>query len=426
MKNIFKKIITFLLAALTRIYLAKNRIEVIAITGSAGKTTAKLALAQLLTDSDIYTPTEAYNTEIGVPLAVFKLRTPERIGSLGSWLKILLKMFLTIFKKADYKRIVLELGADRPGDISHLTSFIKPHIAIVTTVLPVHMENFKDVEAVALEKSEILSSLTENDLAVLNNDDILVRKMAKKTKSQILFVGQGKGSDLSWGKEQISPDGTSVDFIWKEEKHSLNLQIIAPQLLPSLFSALAAALYLGKEPKKLLKKLEEFKPVPGRMNLVKGTNDSTIIDDSYNANPASTIAALDVLSRMPGRKIAVLGNMNELGDYERKGHEEVGEKAGEACDILITVGELAKAHIVPKAEAKMKKESIQSFDNPYAAGEYLKKTIKKGDIILVKGSQNKVFVEETVKIIMATPAKAGEELVRQSGFWQKKKEKCFK
>lgn len=426
MTRLFKKIIVSLFRRLTSFYLRKNRIEVIAITGSAGKTTTKIAISQFLKDEVTYVPEEAYNTEIGIPLSVFKQKTPNNVSNLLAWLKILLKMLEMLFRKPDYKRIVIEMGADQPGDIEYLTSFIKPHIAVVTTVAPVHTEKFKNVQEIALEKSKILNSLSENDIAVLNYDDELVRQMEKNVRGKVFWIGKDRKLDLCWNNEKLSADGLSIDLYWKGEKYQANLGIIAPQLLVSLLSAVAVCVYLGEDIETLIKRLEKFQSQAGRMNPVKGLEGSLIIDDSYNANPSSVIAALGVLASLKGRKIAVLGSMNELGSYEKEGHFLVGEKAGQVCDLLITVGVVAEKYIAAAADKYMDKEAIHSYQDPYSAGEFLKKELKKGDIILVKGSQNKVFVEEVVKIIMANPEKSHQLLVRQSAFWQKKKRACFK
>jgi UDP-N-acetylmuramoyl-tripeptide--D-alanyl-D-alanine ligase len=426
MKDIFKKIVIFLFRLFTSLYLKKNKVEVIAITGSAGKTTVKIAIAHLLQERKTYVPVEDYNTEIGLPLVVFKEKSPDSIFSLPAWLKILSHMLTkTLFSRAEYDRIVLEMGADRPGDISYLTSFVKPHISVVTTILPVHMENFKSIKAIADEKSRILIPLTEKDLAVLNYDDKKVRQMSKATGSQIIWVGQSKQAELRASQTKLSLDGLAFNLFWKGKEYPVNLQIIAPQLLISLLSALAVCLYLGEDLEILISRLESFKPQAGRMNLLPGLNDSTIIDDSYNANPQSTLAALEVLLELEGRKIAVLGSMNELGHYEKESHLKVGRKAAGCCDLVVTVGETAKKYIATEALKKLDKKFVQSFFDPYSAGHYLQKKIKKGDIILVKGSQNKVFTEEMVKIIMKEPERADELLVRQNAFWQKKKKRCF-
>ena len=197
MKTTFKKIIVYIFRILTSLYLKKNKIDVIAITGSAGKTTVKTAIGQMLKSSEIYIPMEGYNTEIGLPLSVFQEKIPEEISSFRGWLVILFRMLVKLLrKKSQYSRIVLEMGADHPGDIKYLTSFAKPQIAVITSVLPVHLENFTGIKQIADEKSQILKYLTSKDLAILNFDNEYVREMATKTKSQIFWIGMNKKADL--------------------------------------------------------------------------------------------------------------------------------------------------------------------------------------------------------------------------------------
>ncbi len=426
MKKYYKIVVVSLFRVFTSLYLKKNKIEVIAITGSAGKTTTKNAISQLLDDKKTYIPTENYNTEIGLPLSIFKEELPKNLLSTKSWLVVLWHMNAKLlFKKAEYHRIVLEMGADHPGDIKYLTSFVKPNISVVTTILPVHTENFRNIEEISSEKSQILSSLTEKDVAVLNYDDHKVREMKNKTASHIIWVGQNQKADLRVDKIKLSFTGMTFDLHWKEDNQLINMQIIAPQLLTSLLSALAVCLYLGEDLSILAKRLEKIESQPGRMNLIPGLNGSIIIDDSYNANPSSVVAALEVLAQLPGRRIAVLGSMNELGEYEKEGHIKVGKEAAKICDIVVLVGDISNKYISPEVIKTINKKFVISFETPYQAGKYLKTIIKKNDIILVKGSQNKVFVEETTKMIMAEPQKASMLLVRQTEFWQKKKKESF-
>jgi UDP-N-acetylmuramoyl-tripeptide--D-alanyl-D-alanine ligase len=196
---------------------------------------------------------------------------------------------------------------------------------------------------------------------------------------------------------------------------------LAPQLLPSYLSAFTAGLLLGEDPKVLAKKLSHITPEKGRMNPLSGMNGSLIIDDSYNSNPESAKAALAVLGEYTGRKIAVLGSMNELGDYAEKGHAEVALEATKIADIVVTIGDLAAKYLYPVLTKKMNNKFIQKFDNSQVAGEYLRDIVQAGDTVLVKGSQNGVFAEEAIKPILIKPEDAPELLVRQGAMWQNKK-----
>lgn len=420
MTEMIKKIILWKLRLIARIYLLIKNIEIVAITGSAGKTTAKATLGQILPKATIYVPKEAYNTEYGVPLALFDEKVPENPKNLVAWAGILWRMFTKLFIRPPYKRIVLEYGADKPGDIHYLTSMASPHIALVTTVLPVHLEGFSDIEAVAKEKAQLVDCLGVEDFAILNFDNTYVREMAKQTKARVISFGK-KGADIEYSALKYNETGMAFDITWKGNKYPVHIPVAAPQLLPSYIGAFAIGIILGADPKGLAHKLDLISPEKGRMNVLKGISGSTLIDDSYNSNPESAKAALEVLSHFSGRKIAVLGSMNELGDFAKKGHEEVGEMAADVTDMVLVIGKVAGEYLYPTVLTKLNKKIVQKFDTSKEAGEYLKTVIEKGDVVLFKGSQNGVFTEEAVKCVLAAPEKAGELLVRQGPMWQNKK-----
>lgn len=424
MANLVKKIIMMKLAFLAGVYIRFKKIEIVAITGSAGKTTAKATIKQILPASLVYVPEEAYNTEYGVPLALFREKVPTNPKNLAAWTVVLLKMFFKLFSPAPFRRIVLEYGADKSGDISYLTSFAHPHIAIVTSVLPVHLEGFGTVEAVAAEKSKLVECLHKEDFAILNSENEYVLAMAEVTKARVLTVGQ-KGASLGYSLVRYDEKGMSLNIYWKNKEYQVKIPVLAPQLLPSYLSALALGLILGENPKDLVERLASIKSERGRMNILPGINESTIIDDSYNSNPESAKAALRVLEKFSGRKIAVLGSMNELGDYSKKGHTEVGELAAEIADELLVVGEVAGKYLYSAAAKSMNKNFVHKFASSKEAGEYLRDKLKKGDVILFKGSQNGVFTEEAVKSVLFEPQKAADLLVRQGLMWQNKKGKLW-
>lgn len=424
MKNFIKKIITYKLKILTKYYLKAKKIEVVAITGSAGKTTTKVALSHFLKRDGVYVPEDGYNTEIGIPLAIFKEKTPDKVTNLFAWTGIIFRSFLKIFQAPTYNLIVVEMGADKPGDIQYLTSFIKPKISIVTAVYNVHTEEFKNIENIATEKGYIVEVLSKDGVAILNADNKYVRGMAGRTEAKVIMVGEDSSADAKWGNVSLKRTGIIFDLKFRGQIYRVKTKIIAPQLIQSLVSAFVAAHELDFDVKELLKSLEDFEPEKGRMRVIEGIKRATIIDDSYNANPDSVIAALEVLENLKGgRKVAVLGSMNELGDLAKTSHKNVGEKAAQVAELVITVGENANKYIAP--EIRKKKKKVYTFDDSKSAGEFLKTIVEDEDIILFKGSQNKVLVEEAIKYVMKEPQRASELLVRQSKMWEDKKAKYF-
>lgn len=420
MANLLKKLIQWKLRLLAGAYVRFKKIEIVAITGSAGKTTAKNTISQIIPNNIIFVPKDTYNTEYGVPLTLFSEKVPENPRDLLSWGGVFFRMFGKLFQKAQFQRIVLEYGADKVGDIAYLTSFAKPHIALITTVLPVHLEGFGSVDNVANEKEKLVSSLTKNDFAILNFDDPRVKKMADSTRARIVSFGK-ENADITYSGLKYNETGMALDVNWKGNKYQINIPVVAPQLIPSYLGAFAVGLLLGEDPKQLVRKFGHIIPERGRMNILAGLNGSVIIDDSYNSNPESAKAALNVLSKFTGHKIAVLGSMNELGDFSKAGHEEVGDIATKIADEVIVVGSIAEKYLYPVVLKKMNNNVVQKFVTSKEAGDYLKPRVKKGDILLFKGSQNGVFIEEAVKCVLADHGKADELLVRQGSMWQKKK-----
>ena len=202
-------------------------------------------------------------------------------------------------------------------------------------------------------------------------------------------------------------------------------ELIAEPLLYAAAGAVAVADELNLTANEILAGLKDIRPIPGRMQRLDGLNGSVILDDSYNASPPAVKAALDTLYRLPAeKKIAILGNMNELGKYSEAAHKEIGNYCDpKKVELVITIGPDAEKFLGPAAEAKGCK--VAEFDNPYSAGEYLKPLLGKGTLVLAKGSQNGVFAEETVKLLLADPNDA-KKLVRQSEYWLKRKVASFK
>jgi UDP-N-acetylmuramoyl-tripeptide--D-alanyl-D-alanine ligase len=417
-KNLIRKIIVWKLGLAARLYLYRMKPEVIAITGSAGKTTTKEFARQLLEiDFNVLATPEGYNTEIGAPLALFEEKTPSNLSSLMAWLGILVRVFFkAFFSKKLPDKVIVEMGADSPGDIKYLAKIFKPKKGIVLTVLPVHMLQFENVQAIAKEKSELVKAIGQTGTAFLNYDDELVREMSGLTKSKIVYFGTDGVHGLTVRNFESSIAGLSFDLVDGRNSYKCQVPIFGRHMIYPLLSAIALAKSEHIPIDKILKEVKSLRPYKGRMNILEGIKGSIIIDDSYNANPKSVIEALEFLSSQKGRKIAVLGNMNELGNYEIEGHEEVGRVAARSCDILITVGEIAGKYIGGEA-AHSGLNHIKKFTNSKEAGVWLSEQVKEGDTVLVKGSQNKVRLERAVEVLMAHPEDKMNSLVRQSDFW---------
>jgi UDP-N-acetylmuramoyl-tripeptide--D-alanyl-D-alanine ligase len=416
-----KKIIIKLISFPVKIVLKRKKPDVIAVTGSAGKTTCKEFIGKLLdVDFEVLVPAEGYNTEIGAPLAFFGEKVPTKLTSFPRWIWIIIKIYFKALFTRDFpSKVVVEMGADSPGDIKHLAELFKPKIGIVLEVLPVHMAQFKTTRAISEEKSELVKAIPENGHVYLNYDNPEVRAMISCAKAPVTYFGTAKGF-AGFRAEALSSDITGISFNIKEDDNKYNFKalVFGKHMVYPLLAAIAVANGEGISMNKLVGAVRELRPFKGRMNVIEGINGSVVIDDSYNANPRSVISALDFLKEQKGRRIAMLGTMNELGDYEEEAHRLVGLAAANSADYIFTVGDPAEKYLIPAAEeAGFKRDRLKPFKTAKEAGLHVARMLKEGDIVLAKGSQNNVRMEQAIEKFMANPELKKQILVRQSDFW---------
>ena len=422
MTNILKKI----LFSLSQSVLKKYRPKIIAITGSTGKTSTKEAAWTVLHKNfSVRKSSGNYNNEIGVPLTI--LGIPHYGKNIFFWFFAFVEIyFKSILGKIEYPKIlILEMGADHPGDILYLTQLAKPHISIITAIgeIPVHVEFFKNPEELANEKGKIIEALSKDGIAILNGDDERVKKISKKTKAKIYTFGFDEKNDLSISgfklhTEQKTPKGSQFVFEYKKERVLITLQNSFGK--PQAYAAAGAALlgiHLGISLKDIGRALEIYSPPPGRLRLLPGIKHSYILDDTYNSSPSALEAAFETLLNLPAkRKIAVLGDMLELGDYSEETHRKAGSDIKHIADVVVTVG--ARAKFI--AEEARENIEVFSFNTAEEAAKKLDPVIEEGDLVLIKGSQG-IRMEKIVEEIMAEPEKAEKLLVRQNEYWKNKK-----
>lgn len=401
----------------------KHELKVVAITGSVGKTTGKLAIATALRQKyRVQAHPGNFNSEIGLPMSIFELDIPRDLNNPAKWASIMLKIDKKLRKPFPYDVLVLEMGADEPGDIKKFMRYITPDIGIVNAIAPAHIEQFGSVDAIADEKM----SLARGSKAIwLNAEDERVMKEAESLgqpvqtygieKGNVHFEGIVRGSNLTFsGRLQLQGGDTLV-----------NTNFIGKHSLSSLALAGAVGEELGLTDAQIKQGLEAIAPAAGRMQVLEGIEGTTIIDDTYNSSPRATIAAIHSLLDLPGRHIAILGNMNELGVLMEQSHREVGHEAAKV-DELITIGKNAGRFMVAGAiENGLSNRRVHLCDSPYQAGELAKTLLKKGDVVLVKGSQNGVFAEEAVAKLLAKSSDRS-KLVRQGEDWLEKKRAQFR
>ena len=415
MPKVFAK--NFVLSVLSR--LACKRLspqtEIIGITGSVGKTTAKEAAAKILAQRFAVKASEkSFNSEFGLPLTL--LEEKSGYSSALSWLGILLRSFLKSFTKLKADELILEMGVDAPGDMQKLLKIVQPKIGAVLAIKPVHLAEgqFKSLEEIATEKGQLIKSLSEEGTAILNADDPLVAQM--ETSAKKITFGSRNPADLEAKSILESLQGLSAEISWKNQMAKLALPILGKHNLTPILAAIAIGLTCGIELQDCLTALADFHLPPGRLSLLEGINNSKIIDGSYNANPASSLAALETLQSLEtsGRKIVVLGQMNELGSDSTKLHLEIAKQLPEIADEIIGVFGDA-IHFTKFAGDK--NLPTHFFETAEEAGDYLKPKLKANDLVLVKGSQNNVRLEKCVKKILANPERDSSLLCRQGKEW---------
>lgn len=416
-----RKILQKILKMLSVSVLKKYKPKIIAITGSVGKTSTKEAIFAVVSKQyKTRKNLRNYNNEIGVPLTILGFETAGK--NIFSWVAIFFKAALMILKRqTNYPEIlVLEFGADRPGDIKYLTDFVKPDIAVVTAIgeIPAHVEFFAGPEDIAKEKAILVKSLAPGGFAVLNYDDDTVLDMAHQTNAKTLTFGFGEGSKIlasSLNYQNFNEEG-GVNFKLHYQKQEFNVnlpKILGKQQAYSALAAITVGAAMGMDLTNILSALRNFKALPGRMKLIKGIKNTWLIDDSYNAAPLSVHAALDVLNQLKApRKIAVLGDMKEIGKYAFEAHQAVADRAADVVDILITVGD--KAKIIAEHVENLGLDSNKVFwfdiDSVAKAGLKLQEILKEGDLVLVKASRA-IALERIIKEVMLHPEKAKELLV---------------
>lgn len=418
-----RKILSIFLRLQAKLILRRYKPLIIAVTGSVGKTSTKEAIFSVVKKSRAsYRSFGNYNTEVGVPLSIVGLYDHEVRGA-WQYLKALGRGKMRIlFGVTSYPEVlVLEYGADRPGDIRYLVKHFPPQIAVVTAIgqIPVHLEYYKSRQELVAEKTNIVKKLRESDLAIINLDDADVAAMARKTKARVVTYGLDRRADVRASSVDVKSGLELADFgmQFKLEVAGKTVPVFVPGLVGThLVYSLLAAAAVGLSQKisilDIVQSLAEFQTPPGRMRLLPGIKKTILIDDSYNSSPIAASRALDGLDLIKGgRKIAVLGDMLELGEKTEDAHRALGLEAGKLnFDFLVTVGPRAKFIADEARIYGFPQENLLSYDTADDARLPVQKILKQGDIVLVKGSRG-MHLEKVVKEIMAEPARAGELLV---------------
>jgi UDP-N-acetylmuramoyl-tripeptide--D-alanyl-D-alanine ligase len=349
---------------IARYWRRQLNIRVIGITGSVGKSTTKELVAEILAQKyHTFKNPGNYNNEIGLPLTILNM---------GS----------------GYERAVLEMGFYTPGEISFLCEIALPQVGILTNIGTVHAERAGSQAEIVKGKTELVQALPADPegIAILNYDDPLVRPMAEKTRARVITYGLNNQADI-WADGIFSKglQGIEFDLHNSNENFHLVTPLIGRHSVLTALRAIAAGFAEGLTKDEISRGLA-LAQSQLRMVIKKTSTGAVVLDDTYNATPESTIAALDILNEIKGQHIAVLGDMLELGEYEQQGHRQVGQYAAKKVDILIAVGSRSKIMVESALEAGLPASSIFWQEDALQALDPLNKYLKEGTVVLVKGS----------------------------------------
>ncbi len=418
-KNLLK-IIQWGLRVLARSKIRRSKPKIVAISGSYGKTSTKEAIFYVLSKkfgSDVGKNWGNMNSALGLPLAILGLRSYSfGAGLLWDILRAKWGYFFYNLPKI----LVLELGIDKPGEMAELLSVVKPDIAVITGISETHLLELKSLSGVKKEKKMLIESLKKGGVAVLNADDENSADIPLPTGAK--KVTFGKKGEVSYRDLEISISGSRFQLEISGKFLAVKSKLIGQHSIKIFLAAASVAREFSIDPDEIVQALEEIRPQPGRMNPVKAKNEILVIDDSYNSNPYSAIEALETLSAIKwnGRKVAILGNMNELGSYTQEGHLQVGEVAGKVVDFLVAVGDNAEYLARGAGKLGLSKDKVITFKTTDEVIAQLDKLLSAGDLVLVKASQNKMRFENIVKYLLDNSALAEKLLVRQDKKWEKK------
>ncbi|HTP09143.1 MAG TPA: UDP-N-acetylmuramoyl-tripeptide--D-alanyl-D-alanine ligase [Anaerolineae bacterium] len=355
--------------------LRQKNLRVIGVTGSVGKSSTKELIATVLERDFVILKSEGnLNNEIGLPLTLLQL-------------------------EPKHQRAVLEMGMYARGEIIRLAELAQPIVGVITNVGPVHLERLGSIETIAEAKAELVQALPPEGTAILNFDDARVLAMRDKTQAQVLTYGLDPQADL-WADEIASEglEGIHFRLHYRNEEFHVQVPLLGRHSVHTALRAVAVGLAEGMTWDHILEGLQDRR-AQLRLVAVPGPNGSTVLDDSYNASPASMIAALNLLAELNGRKIAVLGDMLELGEYEDEGHRMVGLRAIDATDVLVTVGELGRVIAQEALNNGMMSDRVKICGTNEEATAFLNSIVQPGDMILIKGSRG-LHMEDIVNALV--------------------------
>lgn len=426
-----KKTIVSILIFEARAVLWRFKPKVIAVVGSVGKTSTKDAIYTALKDTyRVRKNQKSLNSEIGTPLTILGLDNAWNNPLL--WIKNIIFGLLPLCKRTYPEWLVLEVGADRPGDVARLARWLKPHIVVVTSLpdVPVHVEFFESPEALLAEDLSVLSYMRQGGVLVINADEDRSLKVIADTKAHTITYGSKLHANVRFDSEcivydehagQRVPIGISAKVSYEGNTVPIGIHgVLGITHLYPIVAALAVGLSQHVPFLSMTKALVQHEPPRGRMCLIPGVLSSTIIDDTYNASPIAVTRALETLAAVEtlGNKIAVLGDMLEIGAYTAAEHKRIGSLVAEiGVTYFVAIGVRSLYAAEAAVAAGMPQERVVHVRTSDEAAAIVRKLVKQGDVVLVKGSQS-IRAERVVAQLMAHPEDRVRLLVRQEEAWK--------
>lgn len=397
MKKIYNTIIKSIYKKLAIKTLQNAKVKIIGVTGSVGKSSAKEAIFTVLNEDNKYKgkvlkSVGNLNNEIGLPLTILGYKSSPKFYIVP--FLIILSYFRSIIKNINPLKnilvIVLEYAADNIGDISYLTSIARPNVGVITYIGEAHMEFFGSRDNIIKEKSAIFGNLKESEYAIINADIKESSKILKELVSNKMSYGLDPRADLCVRDVSMSENNTKFQLLYLKEKYKIELNTVGMSQVYAALSGIAVGIIFDLKIEDIINSLKKIKALEGRDDIKKGIKNSVVIDSSYNANPSSVKNMLEILKlfKTKGKKIAVLGDMRELGNISKTSHEEIGKIAKKNANIVVAVGE----------ESKVMKSDYWFADSTKAS-DFVYGILEENDVVLVKGS-HAISMDKIVKKIV--------------------------
>lgn len=429
--DLLKQLVKTIFQYEARLILKRYKPKVIAITGSVGKTLAKEAIYSIISKNFFVRKSEkSFTTQLGVPLAI--IGCPRGTGSALEWLDNIFFGIKILFKKNSYPEwLILEIDADKPGDINSVSSWLRPDILIMTAIgeVPSHIEAFQSFDVFLSEKTNIINSVKKDGVIIYNADDSVVCGLVKDVPIRKVSCGVKNDADIKGSlssilysntKSHSIPNGMTFDIIFQNNNYSINiLETLGIQNEYASLIAFASSLELKIPIEKIVSILNKYSKIPGRMTIISGINDSVILDDSYNSSPLAVAESISTFSNIitQNRKIAVIGDMLELGKYSHTEHKNIAVQLKDVANLVYCVGIRSRKIKEELVILGFDEDKVFTVGTSSEAGEVVSKILLAGDLVLVKGSQA-IRMEKVVEKIMKHPEDKKKLLIRQDKEWQ--------